>query len=56
MPSPSFYPLVVAAGLPFLGYAAVFLNPWLVIPGLLLITFGAYAWALEPSAEPEAAH
>jgi cytochrome c oxidase subunit 1 len=56
MPSPSFYPLVVAAGLPFLGYAAVFLNPWLVIPGLLLITFGAYAWALEPSTEPEAAH
>ena len=36
MPSPSFYPLVVALGLPFLGYAAVFLNPWLAIPGLLL--------------------
>jgi cytochrome c oxidase subunit 1 len=56
MPSPSFYPLVVAAGLPFLGYAAVFLNVWLVIPGLLLITFGVYAWALEPGTEPEAAH
>jgi cytochrome c oxidase subunit 1 len=56
MPSPSFYPLIVAAGLPFLGYAAVFLNPWLVIPGLLLITFGVYAWALEPGTEPEATH
>jgi cytochrome c oxidase subunit 1 len=56
MPSPSFYPLIVAAGLPFLGYAAVFLNVWLVIPGLLLLTFGIYAWALEPSTEPEVAH
>jgi cytochrome c oxidase subunit 1 len=56
MPSPSFYPLIVAAGLPFLGYAAVFLNVWLLIPGLLLLTFGIYAWALEPSTEPEVAH
>jgi cytochrome c oxidase subunit 1 len=51
MPSPSFYPLVVAAGLPFLGYAAVKLNVWLVIPGLLLMLFGVYAWGLEPPTE-----
>jgi cytochrome c oxidase subunit 1 len=51
MPSPSFYPLVVASGLPFLGYAAVFLNPWLAIPGLLLLLFGVYAWGLEPGTE-----
>jgi len=53
LPSPSIYPLVVAAGLPFLGYAAVFLNVWLVIPGLLLLLFGIYAWGLEPGTEPE---
>jgi cytochrome c oxidase subunit 1 len=52
MPSPSFYPLVVAAGLPFLGYAAVFLNPWLAIPGLALMLFGVFAWSLEPGTEP----
>jgi cytochrome c oxidase subunit 1 len=51
MPSPSFYPLVVAAGLPFLGYAAVKLNVWFLVPGLLLVLFGVYAWGLEPSAE-----
>jgi cytochrome c oxidase subunit 1 len=51
MPSPSFYPLVVAAGLPFLGYAAVKLNVWFLVPGLLLLLFGVYAWGLEPSAE-----
>jgi cytochrome c oxidase subunit 1 len=52
MPSPSFYPLVVAAGLPFIGYAAVFLNPWLAIPGVALLLFGVYAWGLEPGTEP----
>jgi len=53
LPSPSFYPFVVALGLPVLGYAAVFLNVWLVIPGLLLVLFGIYAWGLEPGTEPE---
>jgi cytochrome c oxidase subunit 1 len=56
MPSPSFYPLIVAAGLPFLGYAAVFLNPWFLVPGLVLILFGVYAWGLEPGTEPEPQH
>jgi cytochrome c oxidase subunit 1 len=55
MPSPSYFPLIVAAGLPFLGYAAVFKNVWLIIPGLLLVLFGIYAWGLEPGTE-EAAH
>jgi cytochrome c oxidase subunit 1 len=56
MPSPSFYPLIVAGGLPFLGYAAVFLNPWFLVPGLVLILFGVYAWGLEPGTEPEPQH
>jgi len=51
LPSPSFYPLVVAAGLPFLGYAAVFKNMWFLIPGLGLLLFGIYAWGLEPGTE-----
>jgi cytochrome c oxidase subunit 1 len=53
LPSPSFYPFVVALGLPVLGYAAVFLNVWLVFPGLILVLFGIYAWGLEPGTEPE---
>jgi cytochrome c oxidase subunit 1 len=55
LPSPSIYPFILALGLPVLGYAAVFLNPWLLIPGLLLVLFGVYAWGLEPSTEPEPA-
>ena len=30
------------------GYAAVFKNPWLAIPGVLILVFGMYAWAIEP--------
>ena len=48
LPSPSFFPLVLALGLPILGYAAVFKNPWLAIPGVIVLLFGMYAWAIEP--------
>jgi cytochrome c oxidase subunit I len=48
MPSPSFYPLILTLGLPILGYAAVFKNPWLAIPGVIVLLFGMYGWAIEP--------
>ena len=48
MPSPSYFPFVVALGLPCLGYAAVFREILWVIPGLLLFLFGVFAWGLEP--------
>jgi cytochrome c oxidase subunit 1 len=51
MPSPSFYPLIVALGLPCLGYAAVFREILWLIPGLLLLLFGIFAWGLEPGTE-----
>jgi cytochrome c oxidase subunit 1 len=49
MPSPSYYPLVVAAGLPCLAYAAVFREALWLVPGLVLFLYGAFAWGLEPS-------
>jgi len=51
LPSPSYYPLVLAAGLPCLGYAAVFNEILWLIPGLVLLLFGIFAWGLEPSVE-----
>ena len=48
LPSPSFFPLVVAMGLPILGYAAVFKSPWLGALGVVVLLFGIYAWAIEP--------
>jgi cytochrome c oxidase subunit 1 len=53
MPSPSYYPLVVAAGLPCLAYAAVFREILWLVPGLVFLLFGVFAWGLEPSTEPE---
>jgi cytochrome c oxidase subunit 1 len=54
LPSPSFYPLVLALGLPCLGYAAVFREILWVIPGLVFLLFGIFAWGLEPSVDEEA--
>ena len=55
LPSPSFWPLVVAVGLPLIGYGVIF-NLWLAIPGALLTAGGLYAWALEPVDDPDADH
>ena len=55
LPSPSFWPLVVAVGLPLIGYGVIF-NLWLAVPGALLTAGGLYAWALEPVDDPDAGH
>src|SRR5262245_14714748 len=49
MPSPSYYPFIVALGLPILGYAAVYSSVWLAVLGGLVVLFGLYAWAIEPA-------
>ena len=52
LPSPSFYPLVMAFGLLPLGYAAVYHSfVWLAV-GVVILLFGMYAWAIEPPDEP----
>jgi cytochrome c oxidase subunit 1 len=51
MPSPSIYPLVAAAGLLPLGYAAVY-QSWIpLFIGVLVLGFGIYAWGIEPATE-----
>jgi cytochrome c oxidase subunit 1 len=56
LPSPSIYPFVMALGLPIIGYGAVDTNVWLAIPGVLILLFGMYAWAIEPGTEPDGTH
>ncbi|HMC36754.1 MAG TPA: cytochrome c oxidase subunit I [Actinomycetota bacterium] len=53
MPSPSYWPIVVAIGLPVLFYGLVYDHLLLIIDGGLLLLAGLYGWAVEPSAEPE---
>ena len=53
MPSPSYFPLVLALGLPLMGYGVIYKQWWLVGIGLLVLLTGAYGWVLEPAtAEP----
>jgi cytochrome c oxidase subunit 1 len=50
LPSPSYYPVVAALGLPVLGYGLVFGLP-LAILGLVITLASLYGWVLEPTAE-----
>ena len=48
LPSPSFWPLVAATGLPLLGYGILY-SWYLVGAAALIILVGFMGWALEPS-------
>ena len=51
MPSPSYWPFVLALGLPIIGYGFVFKNWWLLAIGALVMFFGITAWAIEPATD-----
>ena len=54
MPSPSFYPLITAVGLPVMGYGVVFDEVrWLIGVGIMIVLVGVYGWVLEPASPPE---
>jgi cytochrome c oxidase subunit 1 len=53
LPSPSYWPVVVALGLPLVAYGLIF-NLWLTGVGALLILGGLYGWIFEPPDDPEA--
>jgi cytochrome c oxidase subunit I len=51
MPSPSFFPLVAAMGLPVLGYGVIYQSFLTMIAGAAIVLFGFFGWVLEPQAE-----
>jgi cytochrome c oxidase subunit I len=55
LPSRSYWPLVVALGLPIIGYGLIY-SLWLLIPGVVLLVGGLWGWALEPATDPEDVH
>jgi cytochrome c oxidase subunit 1 len=55
LPSPSYWPIVVAAGLPIIGYGLIY-NLWLCVIGGLFVVMGLFGWAQEPADDPDAAH
>jgi cytochrome c oxidase subunit 1 len=50
MPDPSYFPLVAAAGLPFIGYGLIYHWSIAVFGGLLTLA-GLFGWSMEPVAE-----
>jgi cytochrome c oxidase subunit I len=52
LPSPSYWPLVVALGLPLIGYGLIFNLAW-AVPGVILVLGGIYGWGLEPADDDE---
>jgi cytochrome c oxidase subunit 1 len=48
LPSPSYWPLVAAFGLPIMAYGVIY-SWWLVGLGVAVTLVGVYGWALEPS-------
>ncbi|MBW3662845.1 MAG: cytochrome c oxidase subunit I [Actinobacteria bacterium] len=51
MPDPSYWPLVLSAGLPFIGYGVIYKSIIWAVIGLVLLLTGVYGWQLEPVAE-----
>jgi cytochrome c oxidase subunit 1 len=52
LPSPSYWPLIVALGLPVMGYGVIF-ERVLIIVGGAIVLLGLFGWALEPSVADE---
>jgi cytochrome c oxidase subunit I len=55
LPSPSYWPFVMAAGLPLIGYGLIF-NLGLSALGGLIVVIGGFGWGYEPADDPEAHH
>ncbi len=53
MPSPSYYPLLVAVGLPIIAYGLMYKTWFVAVIGALITVASVYGWALEPATEPE---
>jgi cytochrome c oxidase subunit 1 len=55
LPSPSYWPLALAAALPLIGLGLIF-NLWLALVGGLIAVMSLFAWALEPVDDPDGPH
>jgi cytochrome c oxidase subunit 1 len=55
LPAPSYWPIVLAAGLPIVGFGLIF-NLWLCIVGGLVVVGAIFGWAMEPVDDPNAGH
>jgi len=55
LPAPSYWPLVLAIGIPIIGYGVIF-SAWLTIPGLAVTVVAMYGWLMEPGDDLDDVH
>jgi cytochrome c oxidase subunit 1 len=55
LPSPSYWPIVLALGFPLIAYGLMY-SYWISGVGGLVILASIYGWALEPSVDPDTGH
>ena len=55
LPSPSYWPIVLAAGLPLIALGLIY-NLWVSGIGLVLLLGAMFGWSLEPATDPNAGH
>jgi len=55
LPSPSYYPIMLAFGLPIIGYGLIF-SLWLCVIGGAIVLGAMFGWIMEPADDPEATH
>jgi cytochrome c oxidase subunit 1 len=52
MPSPSYWPILLAAGLPVIAFGVIYSIPIAIFGGVIVL-FGCYGWSIEPSTAPD---
>lgn len=55
LPAPSYWPIILAFALPFIGYGIIF-SYWLLIPGAVMTIAAMYGWGLEPGDDLDLIH
>ncbi|WP_421117843.1 cytochrome c oxidase subunit I [Aquihabitans daechungensis] len=55
LPSPSYYPIVLAFGLPWITWGLIY-NLWFCAFGAVFVIWGIYGWVMEPSTDPLDGH
>src|SRR4029077_2680057 len=53
MPSPSYWPIVLAVALPIMAYGVIF-SRWLMLIGGAMVLLALFGWSLEPSVADDA--
>ena len=55
LPSPSYYPIVLAFGMPWITWGLIY-NLWFCAFGAIFVIAGVYGWIMEPSTDPSDGH